>query len=168
MKPLFEAFELAAEYRQLAELLTERHDNPQLVEDTLESIAGPLDEHLENLAKMVRNLETASSGVEQTITSLEARQAGLQRAADRGRKMILELMQASGRERATTALFALAVKKNPPSIVVDSEADLPPAYLTYHEAPPPTPNKRAIAAAFRAGMKVPGAHADQHVRLEID
>jgi ABC-type transporter Mla subunit MlaD len=167
MNPMFEAFELAVQYRQLAELLASRHDDEQLIDDTLESLSGPLDEQLENLAKMVRNIEAADSGVQQTIESLEARHAALQRAAARGRKLILDVMQAAARERVTTALFALAVKKNPPLVVIDREAELPPTYFTYHEPPPPTPNKKAIAAALKAGMQVPGAHAEQGVRLEI-
>jgi septal ring factor EnvC (AmiA/AmiB activator) len=167
MNPMFEAFELAAQYRQLAELLAERHDDEQLIADTLESCAGPLDERLENLAKMVRNIEAADSGVVQTIESLEARHAALQRAAERGRKMILDLMQIAQRERVTTALFAMAVKKNPPQVIIDSEEDLPPLYFTQHAPPPPTPNKKAIAAALKAGEQVPGAHSEQGVRLEI-
>lgn len=167
MNPMFEAFELAAQYRQLAELLAEQHDDEQLIADTLESCSAPLDEHLENLAKMVRNIEAADGGVVQTIASLEARHAALERAAERGRKMILELMQIAQRDRVTTALFSLAIKKNPPMVVVDSEADLPPQYFTHPEPPPPTPNKKAIAAALKAGEQVPGAHSEQGVRLDI-
>jgi hypothetical protein len=167
MKPVFEAFELAAQYRQLAELLAERHDDEQLIADTLESISAPLDERLENLAKVVRNIEAADSGVEKTIASLEARHVALQRAAERARKLILDLMQAAGRERVTTALFSMAIKKNPPFVVVDRETELPQTYLIHHEPPPPTPNKKAIAAALKAGTPVPGARSEQGVRLEI-
>lgn len=167
MNPVFEAFELAAQYRQLAELLAERHDDEKVIADTLESISGPLDEKFENLAKMVRNIEAADSGVQKTIADLEARHAGLQRAAGRGRQLILDLMRASGRERVTTALFSLAIKKNPPFVVIEREADLPPAYLIYHAAPPPTPDKNAIAAALKAGVPVPGARREQGVRLDI-
>jgi len=167
MNPVFEAFELAAQYRRLAEMLADRHDDEQLIADTLESISGPLDERLENLAKMVRNMETAANGVERTIASLETRHAALLRGAERGRKLILDLMQASRRERVTTALFSLAVKKNPPQVIVDRQADLPPTYLTCHEAPPPTPNKKAIAASLKAGIDVPGARIEQGMRLDI-
>lgn len=168
MNPMFEAFELAAQYRQLADVLAERHDDPQLVADTLESLSGPLDERLENLAKMVRNIETAAKGVEQTLASLENRHAGLERAAQRGRSLMLALMQTSRRERATTALFSIAVKKNPPVVIIEREADLPEAFLTFREPPPPTPNKKAIAAALKAGTPVPGARTEQGVRLEIE
>jgi len=167
VNPVFEAFELAAQYRQLAELLAERHEDPQLVADTLDSISGPLDERLENLAKMVRNIESAAAGVEKTIDSLEARHAALKAAAERGRKLILDLMQVAQRERAQTALFSLVIRKNPPVVVIDAEADLPKDFLHTPEAPPPTPNKRAIAAAIKAGITVPGAHCEQGVRLEI-
>jgi hypothetical protein len=171
MNPMFEAFELAAQYRQLAELLAERHgdehDSEQVIADTLESLSEPLDERLENLAKMVRNIESAAGGVQRSIESLQARHASLERAAERGRQLILDLMQVAGRERATTALFSLAVKKNPPQVMIDCEAQLPAAFLTFHQAPPPSPNKRAIAAALKAGEAVPGAHAEQGVRLDI-
>jgi ABC-type transporter Mla subunit MlaD len=167
MNPVFEAFELAVQYRQLAELLAERQDDPQVIEDTLESLSGPLDEQLENLAKMVRNIEAAETGVAQTIANLEARQASLQRAAERGRRLILELMQTAQRERINTALFSMALKKNPPQVVIDNPDALPDVYLTRYEAPPPTPNKKAIAGAIKAGQPVPGAHCEQSIRLEI-
>jgi hypothetical protein len=168
MNPVFEAFEMAAQYRQLAELLAERHDDERVIADTLESISEPLDARLENLAKMVRNIESAARGVEETISHLEARHAGLRRAAERGRKVILDLMRAAGRDRATTALFSIAVKKNPLAVVVDDAASVPSAYLTYHDAPVPTPNKRAIASALKAGIPVAGVHGEQDVRLEIN
>jgi len=167
MNPVFEAFELAAQYRQLAELLAERNDDEQVIADTLDSISGPLDERLENLAKMVRNIEAADNGVLQTMENLQARHVALQRAAQRGRQLILDLMRTAGRDRATTALFALAVKKNPPCVVVDCEEALPSQYFIHHEPPPPTPDKKAIAAALKAGTPVPGAHVEQGMRLDI-
>ncbi|MGV3741046.1 MAG: siphovirus Gp157 family protein [Burkholderiaceae bacterium] len=167
MNPVFEAFELAAQYRQLAEMLAERHDDQQVIDDTLESLSGPFDEQLENLAKMVRNIEAAQAGIAQTIANLEVRQAALERAAERGKRLIQELMQMAQRERVHTALFAMALKKNPPQVVVDNPQALPEAYLTRHEAPPPSPNKKAIASAIKAGIPVPGAHCEQSIRLEI-
>lgn len=167
MKPVFEAFELAEQYRRLAEFLTEQHDDPQVIRDTLDGESGPLDEHLENLAKMVRNLEAADAGIMRTMEDLAARHAALQRAAERGRKLILELMQRSQRERVSTALFSMAVRKNPPAVIIDSEAALPPAFMHYPDPPAPVPDKKAIAAALKAGQEVPGAHCEQALRLDI-
>ena len=167
MNPVFEAFELAAQYRQLAELLAERNDDEQVIADTLDSISGPLDERLENLAKMVLNIDAADNGVLHTMEYLQARHVALQRAAQRGRQLILDLMRTAGRDRATTALFALAVINNPPCVVVDCDEALPSLYFIHHEPPPPTPDKKAIAAALKAGTPVPGAHVEQGMRLDI-
>ncbi|RJG08189.1 siphovirus Gp157 family protein, partial [Noviherbaspirillum sedimenti] len=60
-----------------------------------------------------------------TMEDLAARHAGLQRAAERGRKLILDLMQSAQREHVTTALFSLAIRKNPPAVVIDCAAALP-------------------------------------------
>lgn len=167
MNPVFEAFELAAQYRRLAESLAEQHEDPQVIQDTLESESGRLDEHLENLAKMVRNIEAADSGVLRTMEDLAVRHAGLQRAAERGRKLLLDLMQRAQRDRVTTALFTLAVRKNPPAVIVDSVSQLPAAFLQLPEPPAPVPDKKAIAASLKAGQEVPGAHLEQGVRVEI-
>ncbi|QAU34036.1 siphovirus Gp157 family protein [Janthinobacterium sp. 17J80-10] len=167
MNPVFEAFELAAHYRRLAESLAEQHEDPQVIQDTLEAESGRLDDHLENLAKMVRNIESADSGVLRTMEDLAARHAGLQRAAVRGRKLLLDLMQRAQRDRVTTALFSIAVRKNPPAVVVDCAADLPLAFLQFPEPPAPVPDKKAIAASLKAGLNVPGAHLEQGMRLEI-
>lgn len=167
MNPVFEAFELAAQYRRLAELLAEQHDDPQLINDTLESISGPLDEQLENLAKMVRNVEAAADGVHRTMESLQQREAALRRSAERGRRLILDLMKAANREKATTALFALAIRKNPPAVVIDDQQVLPEDFLIHHPAPAPSPDKKAIASALKAGVPVPGVHIEQGLRLEI-
>ena len=52
-------------------------------------------------------------------------------------------------------------------VVIDREQDLPPQYLLQPQAPPPMPDKKAIAAALKVGTPVPGAHAEQRVRLDI-
>src|SRR3569832_1901756 len=114
MNPVFEAFELAAQYRQLAELLAERNDDEQVIADTLDSISGPLDERLENLAKMERNIEAADNGVLQAMENLQARHVALQRAAQRGRQLILVLLRTAGRDRAAAARGAGAGGGGPP------------------------------------------------------
>ena len=91
----------------------------------------------------------------------------LSRSSERGRKLIQELMQTASRDRVTTALFSMALRKNPPAVVIDREQDLPPQYLLQPQAPPPMPDKKAIAAALKSGTPVPGAHAEQRLRLEI-
>lgn len=167
MNPVFEAFELAAHYRRLAESLAEQHEDPQVIQDTLEGESGWLDEHLENLAKMVRNIEAADSGVLRTMEDLAARHAGLQRAAERGRKLLMDLMQHAQRDRVTTALFSIAIRKNPPAVVVDCVSALPASFLQMPEPPAPVPDKKAIAASLKAGIDVPGAHLEQGMRVEI-
>ena len=67
MNPIFEAFELAAQYRRLAELLAERHDDEQVVADTLESISEPLDDRSTDLDR-----DRAGADNEQFIAGLAA------------------------------------------------------------------------------------------------
>ena len=46
------------------------------------------------------------------------------------------------------------MRASPPRVEIMDSAELPPQYLTQ---PAPVPDKRAIAAALKAGEAVPGA-----------
>jgi len=50
-------------------------------------------------------------------------------------------------------------------VIIDDESLLPTEMMTI-KPPPPTPNKRAIADALKAGYPIP-AHFEHSERLEI-
>lgn len=160
-------YQLVADYRHLQTL-----EDPELpedvVRDTLEGLEGEITVKATNVARFIANQEAFADAVEEAARAMAERAKRLRRRADHIRQYLLAQMQASGIERIEAPEFTLAIRKNPPSVIVDSVGELPDEYLAPPPPPPePRPDKKLIAAAIRAGTPVPGAHLEQSVRLEI-
>jgi hypothetical protein len=103
----------------------------------------------------------------------EAGKAMLERAgriekrAESIRAYMLYQLQFAGVSKIECPWFVIAVKKNPPAVVLDDEAAVPQAFKVQPEPPAPRPDKKAIAAALKAGEDVPGCRLVQSDRLEI-
>jgi hypothetical protein len=164
---ILEAFEVAAEIRVIGEQLRAEQPDQQAVDDTLDGLAWPLDEKLEALAKLRRMLVGSRDAKIERADSLYEQAARDDAAITRIEHLIQSLMQASGRDRAQTGLFLIALYKKAAVAAVDNPSDLPSTYLRCPPPPPPVPDKRAILAALKAGRPVPGAHLEEGVRLSI-
>jgi hypothetical protein len=164
---IFEAFEVAKEIRAIGEQLRAEQPDQQAVDDTLEGLAWPLDEKLEALAKLRRMMMGSRDAKIERADSLYEQAARDDAAIVRVEHLIQTLMQASGRDRAQTGLFLIALYKKAAVAAVDNVDDLPSTYLRCPPPPPPAPDKRAILAALKAGRHVPGAHLEEGLRLSI-
>jgi hypothetical protein len=164
---ILEAFEVAAEIRALGEQLRAEQPDQQAVEDTLESLAWPLDEKLESLAKLRRMLAGARDARLERAESLREQAERDDAAIARIEHLIQTLLQTSGRDRASTGLFTIALYRKPAAAVIDDADKVPSTYMRVPPPPPPSPDKKAILAALKAGQHVPGAHLEEGVRLSI-
>jgi hypothetical protein len=90
--------------------------------------------------------------------ALESRAASI-------RSYLLQNMVRAGVTKIECPLFKLAVRDNPPSVVIDGE--VPEEFMRQPEPPPPVADKKAIGEALKAGREIPGAHLSRGQRLEI-
>lgn len=163
-------YELTAQYRSL-EALEVSDDLPaEVIRDTLEALGGELQEKATNVALFIRNLESTAEAIDAAADNMRLRGERLRKRAQSLNDYLLLNMQASGITKVESPWFTLAVRNNPPTVVVDMESAVPDAYMTQPPAPPTPPkkpDKTAIARAFKAGEDVPGCHTEQRQRLEI-
>lgn len=164
---ILEAFEVAAEIRAIGEHLRDEQPDQQAVADTLDALAWPLDDKLESLAKLRRMMIGARDARLERADSLRRQAERDDAAIERIERLIQALLQASGRERAQTGLFAFALYRKAPLAVIDDPARLPAEYLRQPPRPAAAPDKIAILSALRSGLPVPGAHLEEGVRLSI-
>lgn len=160
-------YKLVDQYQHLR-VLEDPEVPEEVVRDTLEGLTGEITIKATNVARFIANQDAFADAVEEAAKAMAERARRLRRRADGIRQYLLVQMQIAEIERIEAPEFTLAIRKNPPAVVVDSLEDLPSEYL----APPPPPpepkaDKKAIAAAIKAGAIVPGAHLEQSVRLEI-
>lgn len=160
-------YELAHEYRAAAATLSELDLDPQTIADTLESLSGDLEQKATNVAMFCRNLEATAAQIKEAEQAMAARRKAIESRASHLRGYLLHSMQVTGLEKIACPYFALTIKKNPPAVLIEDEAQIPAEFMRQPEPPPSTADKKAIGEALKAGREVPGAKLTAGVRLDI-
>lgn len=160
-------YELTNYRRQLERLADAGEVPPEEIADTLEALEGEINEKAVQVAAFTRNLEATAQAVREAGKAMLARAERIEKRAEGVRNYLLFQMQANSITKIECPYFTLAVRKNPPSVVIDDEAQVPADYLVTPPAPPPRPDKAAIGRALKAGADVAGCRLTQSERLDI-
>ena len=163
-------YEITAQYKEL-ETLEASEDLPaEVIRDTLDGLQGDLQLKSTNVGYFIRNLEATAEAIEHAIMTMQTRADRARKRAQSLKDYLLFNMQACSITKIECEHFTLQVKNNPPSVIVDSEADVPPEFWRQPPQPPVPPkviDKKLLAEAFKNGVAVPGAHSEQRQRLDI-
>jgi hypothetical protein len=167
MKSSLSLFVIAEDYRAAAEALANMELDEQTLADTLEGLSGELEVKAANVAMFVRNLEATAEAIKTAEKQMADRRKALESRASRVRTYIKDSMSRAGITKIDSPYFSLAIKNNPASVVIDDEGVIPSEFMRQPEPPPPSPDKKAIGEALKAGSAIDGAHLEQGQRLEI-
>jgi len=161
-------YELAAEYRQAAEQLSNLDFDEQTIADTLEGMAGDFEEKAKNVAMFIRNLEATDDAIYEAILGMEKRRERIVARILSIKKYLEVNMVNSGITKIESPYLKMALRKLPRSVEIYDEKLIPENYMRKPLAPPPTPNKIEIREALKEGIEIPGARLnDGGIRLEI-
>jgi len=158
---------LADEYLAAAQQLADLDLDPQTVADTLEGLSGDLEVKATNVAMFVRNLEASAEQIKEAEEAMASRRKAIEKRAQNVREYLKAQMVRTGITKIECPHFKLAIRDNPPAVVIDAESQIPAFYMRTPEPPAPTPDKKAILAAIKNGEEVSGAHLERSTRLEI-
>lgn len=158
---------VAAEYRAAADQLADLDLPENVVRDTLESISGDLEAKAINVAQFIRNLEASAEQIKAAEKSMADRRKAMEKRADDVRQYLLDNMLMAGISKIECPYFRMAIRENPPAVVINEPGLIPAAYMTDPAPPPPAPDKKLIKKAIDDGFDVPGAHLARGKRLEI-
>ena len=158
---------LSGDYLAAANKLSDSDLPENVIEDTLEGLAGEVEEKATNVAMLVRNLEATAASIRDAERKMADRRKAIESKADQIRKYLKENMQRCGITKIESPYFTLAIKKNPPSVIIDDAFMIPAEYMSTPTPPPPAQDKKLIAQALKDGKKIEGAHIEHGERLEI-
>lgn len=165
MKPTLRLYDLSADYLRALDELAELDDlPPEAIADTLEGLAGEWSDKALNVARYVRTLEGEAAAIDEATKRMSARAKALGSTAARLKCYLKTEMERTGL-KPKGADLALRLQANPPSVVLDDETQIPPAYRRTETVT--TILKAEISAALKAGDAVPGARLEQTKRLVI-
>jgi hypothetical protein len=160
-------YQLSDSYRQALEALTDpdAHLPAEAVNDTLEALAGELEDKAVNVAKFLRNMETTAEAIKAAEADMAKRRKALENRVQWLKDYLKNNMEHSGITAIESPYFKLSIQSNPPAVDVFDE-NLVPA-----EFKEPVVNwkvdKTAIKKAIQAGQYVPGAGLTNGMRLVI-
>ncbi|MEN9885570.1 MAG: hypothetical protein RL758_148 [Pseudomonadota bacterium] len=157
---------IAQEYRADLEKLAELELDEQTVADTLESLGGELEQKAQNVALFIRGLEADADAMRQWAKDATDRAKAMEQRAERMRDYLASCMQSCQIEKIIGPGVELGFRKSS-AVVIDDQDLIPADYMRTKPAPPPEPDKKAIADAIKAGLDVPGAHVEQRKTLQI-
>lgn len=162
-------YALTNEYRELALRLHDMDIDADAVADTIESTGLPeeIAAKAQGCEMVARTFEADIPAIEAEIKRLQELKKSRQSKADALREYVKRNMIACDIQRIDCPLFSISLAKNPPSVDIFDERQLPADYLNSPPPPEPRPDKKLIAQALKDGVDVPGARLVQGVGLRI-
>jgi hypothetical protein len=159
-------YELAAEYRCIAEKLADMDLDAQTVADTLESLSGDLEIKAQNVAMFALSLDATADAIKAHREHQKQREDAIRKRAEALRDYLARCMTGCGIEKIEGPGIVLSFRKSS-AVVIDEPGLVPAEFMRRPEPPPPAPDKTAIAAAIKAGREVPGAYVEQRKSLQV-
>ena len=160
-------YELTAEYLALMEMAEDPDINEEAFLGSLESIEGELEDKADNYAKVMRMLDGDALAIREEERRLKARREAIEKNIKRMKSALQLAMQTTGKTKFKTALFSFGIRKNPPSVVIDTDnvRDFPDVFIIESE---PVLDKKALKDALKAGEDMTGlCHLEQSESLSI-
>ena len=164
-------YALTNQYLALAEKLSDGDFDAATIADTIEAsgITDEIAEKAQGLEYVARGAEAHNLAIDAEIARLQALKQHRMKVAAGLRGYLLDNMQRMQIERIDCPMFSISIRKNPPALEIFDQLSLPAQFMVVPEPKPPVaaPDKKAIAAAIKAGQDVPGAKLVQGVRLNV-
>ena len=160
-------YEIAATYRNDAHRLADLDLPAEVVTDTLDAMSGGLQVKAQNVVMFARDLQATAAAIKEAEEQMAKRRKAIENRAKHLLEYVQGCMETAEVQKIECPYFRLAIQAKPPSVDVYEPGLIPAEYMRTPEAPPPAPDKTAIAKAIKEGQEVPGARLVHGKRLAI-
>ena len=163
-------FRLAEQHRELEALGTDEELDEtglQAIRDTLDGLTGDIEVKAASVAAVYLNMQAWAKAAQEASKALKERAARIEKRADALKEYMQMALETAGLTKIEGPEFTVSIRKNPPSVKIDPEADLGDEWMVFPEPPPPTPDKRKIGQALKDGAQIKGCSLVQTTRLDI-
>jgi hypothetical protein len=160
-------YQLSNNYLEALDFLTDPEtDLPaEVINDTLESLGGELEDKAVNVAKFLRNMEAAAEAIKAAEADMAKRRKTLESRAKWLKDYLKGNMEACGISKIECPYFKIAIQKNPATVNILDESAIPDQFkeqvITWKI------DKTAIKDAIKTEETVPGAELVNGTRLAI-
>ncbi len=159
-------FDLVGNIQALYEIADDPDVDPTVWNDTFEGVEGEFEDKAEKYACLIARLNGDAAYIKAQEARLYERRKTIENSISRIKARLFNAMQITGKTKFKTALWSFGIRKNAPSVVLDTEIDkIPAQYLKYAE---PTVDRKALKDDIINGEKLDGiAHLEASESLII-
>lgn len=159
-------FELAAEFRALADKLNDSELDQETIADTLDGASGDLEEKITSIAKYKKNIEAEADAIKAARSPMEERENKLRKKAESLAEYMKSNMEKAGILKVPSPWFVISIAQNPEAVTVDDETLIPRDY--FKEIPASfVLDKNLLKSAIKDGFTVPGVRLTRGTSLRI-
>ena len=138
--------------------------DPEVMKDTLDSIEDAIENKAENIAKLIRNLESDVSAYKEEEDRLKTKRQVTENKVKWLKTYLEDNMKLTGKTKFKSGMFNFSIQKNPASVNITDERIIPDEFLIQQ---PPKVDKTSLKEALKSGIEVPGAELKQTEGLRI-
>lgn len=157
-------YELTAQYMELLEMMLDPEIDSEVINDTMEMVADDLHDKANGYACIMAEINGRIDMIDVQIKRLQAMKKSLTANVDRLQSRLQETMVLTGERKFKTDLFSFSIAKNPPSVKVDDESQVPFEFWT---TPEPTVNLKELKPWLKEHPECNWAHLEQTEGLRI-
>ena len=138
--------------------------DPEVMQDTLDSIEDAIENKAENIAKLIRNLESDVSAYKEEEDRLKTKRQATENKVKWFKTYLEDNMKLTGKTKFKSGMFNFSIQKNPASVNITDEKAIPEEFLIQQ---PPKVDKTSLKEILKRGIEVPGAELKQTEGLRI-
>lgn len=156
-------FGITGQYLELLQMAEDETLDQHMINDTLEGVDWEFEEKADAYAKVMNSLEGNVVAIDKEIERLSQHKKRISNNIKSIKYNLERAMQLTGKTKFKTELFSFGIQKNPPTVVIDNEEDIPKEYYIPQD---PKLDKTAIKK-FLKDNEVSWAHLQQGESLRI-
>lgn len=156
-------YEIVGAFKELLEMASEENMDQKLISDTLEGVEFEFEEKADGYAKVVKMLEGDVEAIDKEIKRLTEKKNTIKNNISGIKKNLENAMITTGKTKFKTLLFGYNIQKNPVSVSIDDENQIPKDFWIEQE---PKLDKKSLAAYLKEN-EVSWAHLTQTEILRI-
>lgn len=137
-----------------------------VLEDAFDNLQEDLKCKLENCCKYIKNEEATIEGLKEEEKRLKARRTAAENRVARLQVLMKNVMNIAGERKLKCGTFAVSVRTNLGSVVLDTEdfSKIPSDYLRYKD---PEVNKQKVKEDIKNGKVLDFAHLEPSESIQI-
>jgi hypothetical protein len=147
---------LTQSYTQLLELADSM--DPEVFQDTLQSIEEEIEDKAENTAKLIRCLDADAKAIKDEEQRLSDRRKSIENKVAGIKEYLQSQMEFAGIDKVKRPTVTVSIQTNPPSVLIKDESLIPIQYMV---PVAPRIDKKAILQMLKDDEEVPGCEIQQ-------